>query len=743
VIQRPAFKPYLRVEIVEDEGVYLFSEWENRVLTGRLNLLVARLVDGERTTDEIVDALAADASPAEVYYALGRLQKAGHIVESGNGIPRERAALWHAIGTDPHEVEARLQATVVELAAFGPVPADAARGVLAGAGLRLGEPGDVVVALADDYLHEGLAELNARALAEGTPWLLAKPVGAVVWVGPYFRPGVTGCWECLASRLRANREVEAYVRRRNGDAARGSSSIAALDSTVEAGLALVATELARRVADAGADDAVVRTLDLLSWHAETHQLVRRPQCPACGHPAREAVPPVLSAAPKRYVDDGGHRTVSPEETVARYQHHVSPITGAVSSLIPAAGGQDDLLHVYVAGHNFALGGESLAFVKRSLRSKSAGKGASDAQAKASAICEAIERYSGVFQGDEPRRTATFRALGEQAIAPNECMRYSERQFAQRDRLNARGSQFQVVPRPFDPDAEIEWSPVWSLTREEWRYLPTRHLYFGYPGGEESFFCWGDSNGNAAGNTLEEAILQGFFELVERDGVALWWYNRLRRPAVDVASFADPYLDRVCTRYEELARPLWAIDLTSDLGIPTFAVVSRRVDKPVEDIVVAFGAHFDARIALRRAICELNQFLPAVLPMRADGSGTYAFDDPDSVAWWKTATIESEPYLLAADGPVRTLADFTDRSTQDVRDDVELCRSIVEERGMEMLVLDQTRPDLGVPVVKVIVPGLRHFWARFGPGRLYDVPVELGWLDAPTAEADLNPTAVFV
>jgi ribosomal protein S12 methylthiotransferase accessory factor len=59
------------------------------------------------------------------------------------------------------------------------------------------------------------------------------------------------------------------------------------------------------------------------------------------------------------------------------------------------------------------------------------------------------------------------------------------------------------------------------------------------------------------------------------------------------------------------------------------------------------------------------------------------------------------------------------------------------------VLDQTRPDLGVPVVKVIVPGLRHFWARFGPGRLYDVPVELGWLDAPTAEADLNPTAVFV
>ena len=56
----------------------------------------------------------------------------------------------------------------------------------------------------------------------------------------------------------------------------------------------------------------------------------------------------------------------------------------------------------------------------------------------------------------------------------------------------------------------------------------------------------------------------------------------------------------------------------------------------------------------------------------------------------------------------------------------------------MMVLDQTRPDVGLPVVKVIVPGLRHFWPRFGPGRLYDVPVGLGRLATPTREADLNP-----
>jgi len=61
----------------------------------------------------------------------------------------------------------------------------------------------------------------------------------------------------------------------------------------------------------------------------------------------------------------------------------------------------------------------------------------------------------------------------------------------------------------------------------------------------------------------------------------------------------------------------------------------------------------------------------------------------------------------------------------------------------MLVLDQTRPEIGLPVVKVIVPGLRHFWTRFAPGRLYDAPVRLGWLERPLAETDLNPIPMFL
>jgi ribosomal protein S12 methylthiotransferase accessory factor len=63
--------------------------------------------------------------------------------------------------------------------------------------------------------------------------------------------------------------------------------------------------------------------------------------------------------------------------------------------------------------------------------------------------------------------------------------------------------------------------------------------------------------------------------------------------------------------------------------------------------------------------------------------------------------------------------------------------------MDLLVIDMTRPDIGLPVVKVMVPGMRHFWNRYAPGRLYDVPVEQGLLPVALTEDQLNPTVMFV
>ena len=119
------------------------------------------------------------------------------------------------------------------------------------------------------------------------------------------------------------------------------------------------------------------------------------------------------------------------------------------------------------------------------------------------------------------------------------------------------------------------------------------------------------------------------------------------------------------------------------------------------------------------------------------------DDPLALWWWKTIRLADCPWLApAADAPLRKASEYSVVESTDARDDVENCRARVEAKGMEFLVLDQTRPDIAMPVARVIVPGMRHFWARFAPGRLFDVPVSMGRRKRPLAEAELNPLPVI-
>ena len=89
------------------------------------------------------------------------------------------------------------------------------------------------------------------------------------------------------------------------------------------------------------------------------------------------------------------------------------------------------------------------------------------------------------------------------------------------------------------------------------------------------------------------------------------------------------------------------DLTHDLGIPVFAGVTRRLSGPTEDIVVGFGSHVDRSLAVSRALAEMNQFLPAVLNVGADGVTQYGYGDPDTVRWWREARVETQSYVLPA------------------------------------------------------------------------------------------------
>ncbi len=286
----------------------------------------------------------------------------------------------------------------------------------------------------------------------------------------------------------------------------------------------------------------------------------------------------------------------------------------------------------------------------------------------------------------------------------------------------------LSPVLFDPSAKIEWSPVWSLRDKRFRYLPTSMLYFFYQG---SVAFPADSNGCAAGNTREEAIVQGFLELVERDAYAIWWYNRLQRPAVDLFRFDDPFVREFHSRLTNARHRLVVLDITGDLGIPSFVAVTQWMQDGRENIEFGSGSHFDARIALLRTLTELNQFL-SIGVMRGRPGEKLSHDGITPLR------IEDHPYLSPSDTPAIQPDLDIKFGLLDTDEQVKACVSIAERQGLDFLVLDQTRPDIETPVVRVIVPGLRHFYRRFAPGRLYDVPVKLEWAARPLGEDALNP-----
>lgn len=748
MLHTPAFKAYLEPVTIPGEGVLLFTEDGSRALYGPLYEELARLIDGSKSSDEIVAALAGAYDPAKVYYALMMLEKQGHITERVDTLPPRVTGFWQGLDLDPVIAEVSVCTKKVRVMGIDGIDTAPLANELQSSGITItdvaGESSlDIVVT--DDYLHEDLAAIARQSRADGRRFLPVRPMGFDVWIGPVFKPDATGCFLCLRHKLDRHRLIQRFAAAHGG---RTSHALPGTAVSMKAACALAAVEAVKVLA--GSDnglDGKLFSLDLRTWTSRTHALLPNPCCPVCGSAPAPCQEPVrLTSGRVAFMQDGGHRTVPPEATLEKYDRFVSPVTGVVNALVklPQSNGT---VHVYLAGHNSAVKLEHLEDLKNGLRNASSGKGASEAQAKASALCEALERYSGEAHGQEVRIPGSYRAMlaghGNAVIHPNAVMHYSDRQYADRKLWNDRKSKFNVVPDPLDEDAEIDWTPIWSLTEERHKYLPTQLLYFKAKAGTSSdaFYSVGCSNGNASGNTLEEAVLQGFFELVERDAVALWWYNMLRMPGVDLDSFGESWFRELRTHYGTLGRDLWALDITTDLGIPAFAAFSALREGEQEQILFGLGCHLDPRIALQRALAEMNQMLGIADSKEVDG--TKRIEDQEVLSWLTRATRANQPYVVPDPAvQLRKRSDYSLQHSGELLLDIETCRKRVEGLGMEMLVLDQTRADIGMPVAKVVVPGLRHFWARFGPGRLYEVPVTMGWLPKPREESELNPIPIF-
>ncbi|MER6775347.1 MULTISPECIES: TOMM precursor leader peptide-binding protein [unclassified Streptomyces] len=744
------FKSHLRPTVVPGDAAYLVSRRGVTALSGSGAEVLVPLLDGTRTALAVRQEAALSLGAEDAEAALLSLADAGLIRSTTPVAEAEAEAYWDLAGLDGGEAAAglaRASVAIEALPGLDPRPvAEACResGITVAA-----DPlaADLVLVLCEDYLSPGLAAVDARLRAAGRPWVPVKLCGTDPWVGPFFLPGSGPCWHCLAVRLRGHRHSEVPVRRALGLDGPVPRPPAGLAAGTALAVNLAVLEAAKWLAGLRRpEQAHILAFDTLLLRTASHPVARLPQCAACGDPGlvarRVGAPFVPVSRPKAAATGGGDRALTPAQMLRAYGHLVDPVTGVVKE-IRQASGAPDFVHAYTSGHNLAMESASFAGLSSGLRALSGGKGRTAEEARTSALCEAVERYSGTRHGDEPVVRDSLRGLGGVAVHPNDCQLYGRRQFAERELWNARHSRFHHVPAPFDESRPTDWTPVWSLTEGRRRLLPTSMLYFGRGTDPAADEPWADSNGNAAGSSPEDALVQGFLELVERDAVALWWYNRTRQPGVDLGAFEDEWVERIRHGMRRVNREVWALDLTSDLGIPVFAALSRRTDKPAEDVIFGFGAHFDPRVALCRALSELGQLLPAVGDVRRDGRG-YRITDPEPLSWWQRATVANQPYLAADPrAQTRTPGHWPSARGTDLLDDVRVITELVRGKGMDLLVLDQSRPDLGLPVTKVVVPGLRHFWARYGPGRLFDVPVRLGRLAEPTPYDQLNPVPLFV
>lgn len=748
-MEKPRIKPFYHVEVVEPDTVFLLTETAYQILTGRVYKNLIPLLDGHHTMVDLIMALDGKVFPPEIFAALNQLGKQGYLDGGYSGQEPAVDAYWQTLNVPVPNVYQQLTTKRVHIQTIGacdPAPLQAALETV-GIGVTDDAQADLLVVVTDDYLREPLEAINQTQINLGQPWVVLKLIGTISWLGPFFSPPDSACWACLKERIQSNRQIESYILNKKQETTPLPTSRGFTASTLQTTALLAATEIAKWVA-LGKTTTLhnqLITLNHLDGAISKHMVVRRPQCAACSQSSKPAPQPViLSSSPKRFMNDGGHRAFFPEETFARYQHHISPITGIVNALVDMTGEINGITYSYAASHNFAMVSDDINVLKQNIRGRSGGKGQTNIQAKVSAIGEAIERYSGVFRNErEVLVRQSYEKLAETAVHPYDCLLFSPTQYENRYQWNQqRTTNFHLVPNPFDPSLVIDWTPLWSLTEEKFKYLPSAYCYYGHPD-LRYFFTAADANGCAAGNTVEEAVLQGFLELVERDAVAIWWYNRLKHPRLDVTSFNLPYFDTLQAFYQQHNREIWVLDITTDLKIPAFAAISRRVDQPVEDIIIGFGAHLDPHIALLRALTELNQLYSNVRFTNPDGSTRYLINDQDTMDWFTKATVANQPYLLPHETvAARKKSDYPYTPPTDLLVDVTTCVQIAQKAGLEVLVLDQTLPDVQMPVCRVVVPGLRHFWRRLGNGRLYDVPVKMGWLDKPIPESGLNPISFF-
>jgi thioglycine synthase len=350
-----------------------------------------------------------------------------------------------------------------------------------------------------------------------------------------------------------------------------------------------------------------------------------------------------------------------------------------------------------------------------------GKGRTKANAKASALMECIERYCSLpsstqrsfIQGSYDQLSKKYNVLHPEEFV--ELFNFEYRNcmimdFLQGFELFSR--EFVLVPAPL---ALYGYSPKFPALNP---------------------FAIFHTNGLASGNVLEEAVCHSLCEIIERDAISLaelrasvipfhiiltianslkakryplhsvptgqWCDDPSIFPDVDIQDLSFVPLNALVRKFEEAQIPLIIKDVTSDIGIPTFNASS--IEWLTHDygyLAEGQGTHPDARIALLRAITEVSQTRAANIQG--------ARDDLRKIKYGQNNSNTDRAWQFMPSKNKIKFSQVGSYVNADILDDIKLILARLEGVGLKKaIIVDLTIAEIGIPVVRAIVPGLENF-----------------------------------
>jgi ribosomal protein S12 methylthiotransferase accessory factor len=200
--------------------------------------------------------------------------------------------------------------------------------------------------------------------------------------------------------------------------------------------------------------------------------------------------------------------------------------------------------------------------------------------------------------------------------------------------------------------------------------------------------------------MEEAIFHGLAEVIERDAWAIVEAARNTGPLIDGV---NDYLPKsLLDKFAAAEVDVYLRDITSDIGIPTFAAVADDVKlRDPTLLTTGMGTHTCASVAVLRALTEVAQSrLTQIHGARED---TTLADFRKQIGYERTKRLNSHWFEASEKKDYCEIESF---DSDDFLLDIKYMLHKLEEAGMDrVVVVDLTREEIGIPVVRVIVPGL--------------------------------------